>query len=678
MMRAGLLAGFVCVAVTSSSAAASPATQSIDKTYLEAAKRLLGHGLADPRGGVFSRIDIDLWSPEPDDFRNKDIYGWVLPDGKHVVLLDGLEYAGFIHATPVDLDRAIGHVLNEPILGSSVGSNPALAALLLRVSRPDLAQKADFRWRDPTRPSNSGRMLFVSLEDRYKQLIIRDLWTGDYGEGLNWARGLAIEAATQDDFWPNPTTQLHGLPLANAIMADLKGRLEHPTTPDLPTMMRLPKEARIAALVQALNTVHGKDMIESEDLALEENPISSALYKEGQAAIPALIDAIRNDKRFTRLTPLQSGDGDGFDYDFRSVKQAACMMIEHLWPISSIYDDRGFEGPDPAILSKAWKAQANLSEPERWLTILRDDSSGLEWWEDASSALVRGGNTRDSRGHAGEIAHLMAARALSCKNPPVTDWDGVRKFDWAFQIGNCLADWDSKAAAPCLRSLCRIALKARTRVAEDNGLTGDISGPFGVAVADRLKEGDATAAADYRRMLSHLKPDNVSDEDDTFRPMWSAKTNRHIRAITRAWMAKWSAELRSRSLWNRRAVAEKLGDLAAKTGFLDVPAFRRLLVQGLKTSTTLGPPDLDDYIAEQKISGSKSIHIPKKEWKKRPVTLRDQLAGYLVSNRVQGEPLFDLKAGDSVRTKQRKTLIRWLENKRIDWSTVSWKFNNQS
>ncbi len=88
--RAGAGPQVLARAPAISNVAWTPPPTTVDPEYVRVAKDLLGNGLADPRGGRFSHVTVMLGDGLGRPQQPLKGPGWVLPDGKSAVLMDGL------------------------------------------------------------------------------------------------------------------------------------------------------------------------------------------------------------------------------------------------------------------------------------------------------------------------------------------------------------------------------------------------------------------------------------------------------------------------------------------------------------------------------------------------------------------------------------------------------------
>ncbi len=289
----------------------TPPNTSIDADYVIAAKALLGNGLADPRKGRFCHVRVSIgdaaWSPEA----VKEGYGWVDPDGKHAVLFDGVEYPIQSIPAPADLESIVkrgagGAGIHTPSPIDVGTSSVVLPALLLLVGRTDLAE-ALFKSR-PRGYSNSGAgYLFTHLAQRYNMLAAQALISRKDAEGVEWSRELFLvdtvrEKANLPAVRDVTVDRDESVEYANKLFHDFRRRVDHPKAEpiDLVALRKQDQAHQIATLVEDLDTVEGKQMSQPGGAEFYEEPVYGALVKEGQAAVPALIDAFQNDDRFSR------------------------------------------------------------------------------------------------------------------------------------------------------------------------------------------------------------------------------------------------------------------------------------------------------------------------------------------------------------------------------------------
>jgi len=664
----------------------TPPESDLDETYVEAAKLLLGNGLADPRGGVFSKIKIELGDGAWNHRAVEEGYGWVLPDRKRAVLLDGVEYSHFTDHEPAEIEATLAPMLEPNSISVAVipvaQYSIALPALLLLVGRSDLLEG----WTKRMGARGAGS-LFKQLQERYTMLAAEALMVGDDRTGLFWAERLVAQTAVHDSF-PHPQRESR-LPFAKALLADFQRRVAQPKKEplDLAAIEKLLQMERIAALIEGLDSVGARQYCEPGEVMFLLDPLVVALGQEGEAAVPSLVDAIENDRRFTRSV----GCSRHFwpDRTIHSVKSLAWEILYNIWPSATQVQAGQFRPiPDPQLLREAWRKESSVSQPERWFAVLRDDSAEPNSWAQAALSLVRPGNHSTfgpakfripkevgstlsgeplRATHGDEIAQLMAERAEACLNP--------RELGAALRIAHSLSRWDLTAAGPILERVCRMVLNDAEDLSKQ--YAGFRLAPgIGFVLADSLKAGNDSAHVQFEAFLQRFPLKELLGDFPTLRPIWVGADDPKMEAAAKSFFSDWTTQITSSDPEQAYWPAQRAIAFAGHTLMLTVPAFRKLLVAGLENPTVLGSgianPQRGD-IDFMHTSGTSWELKPRKgaEGEEVPVVLNDLLARRLTHVSLKDAPAFHLLGSEAERTAQRIALIVWLQDGRRNWRTAA-------
>jgi|GEM_PF-3081401 len=700
-MKIGAILGLVGLLATAASSQQkdwTPPQIDINKSYLEAAKALLGHGLADPRGGVFSRFDIKLGDATGAPAKYFNAYGWLLPDNKDAVLLDGLEYTGFVSREPANLDDVIGRLDKRKTVFPYRDTipvyynNPALPALLLLVGRPDLAA-AEYVNSQPTNVTPQG--LLNHFRYRYMMQIAQAMIERHDSEALRWANGLAAEAAVHDAFpfpkdiarlFPPPTPEL---PVAHALVTDLQVRASNKKREplDFAAIEKLPKAKRIATLVADLDTIGAKQWSQPGGPAYDDDPLVKALTNQGDAAVPALIDAIESDRRFTRVVTYWQ---DFYPQrEIHTVKEAAWDVLRDLWPsVGHVGNAPDGQTTDPELLRQAWVKEEKLTQTQRWLLVLTDEQAKPGFWAAAARALVKANQANRMSGESlgpnlrPEITDLMVKRAEACSLTSFTSSNWLWTLNAGFEIGHYLRRWDPEAAKKCLPEICKRFLSIEPRLFANFGLPMYTGSDFARVIVDRLALGDETAGDDYAAFVKNATFNDAFMARNILSPMWVGQKNPGIQAATDRFMAAWAKDMTSPELQKALETAQFMPFFAADSELIEVPAFRKLLVLGLQNTSIAGYgiANLAQKSIDFGLSGGtkpngeafwKMLPPPGERGSLVPVLIADQLASRLASGGLKGVPPFDLLGSDAIRSAQRKAIIEWLEDDHRDWRAVA-------
>ncbi len=328
----------------------------------------------------------------------RSAYGWVEPDGRHAVLFDGVEYPIGSNPTPANLESTVKDGAGDAGVripsAIQVGkSSPALPALLLLVGRSDLIQ--DLYQRGTRQYSESEyKQLFTHLAQRYNMLAAQALMSRKDREGFAWSRELLLVEKVKDRFGLTPVQNVtvdndESTAYARQLFDDFRRRVDHPKIEpvDLIALRKQDQAHQISTLVEDLDTVAGKQMSQPGGAEYYEEPVYHALVAQGSPAVPALIDVLQNDNRFTRTVSY------GRDFfparSIHTVKNVAWRILLQIWPSASRWQSDPTKIGDVSALRTAWKADSALTEPERWVRVLQDDTAGERSWLAAAKFLVK-------------------------------------------------------------------------------------------------------------------------------------------------------------------------------------------------------------------------------------------------------------------------------------------------
>ncbi len=171
-------------------------------------------------------------------------------------------------------------------------------------------------------------------------------------------------------------------------------------------------------------------------------------------------------------------------------------------------------------MRKAWNDSARLTEPERWLQVLRDDSAGERLWLSAGKYLVKpedeihdGDSYTPSKNpngpmsgaslrtqHLSEVSQLMAKRAVEIASVHTNSTGDVFACNDALQLAHCLVKWDPAGSLDCLKDVCAKSLQTAERFGSMVDPGQQFGGAFATVVADR------SLAKDFHRSKGLFRP----------------------------------------------------------------------------------------------------------------------------------------------------------------------------
>ena len=308
---------------------------------------LFAQGLADPRNCDYQAITVevgDVWSGRG---RVAETHGWVFlsADGKKfAVCWNGLVYpvvsvkgAADLQA---DVENAVKPFQNHQNGGiSAFQNNPTLeqrrfsldfpslmqVALLLRANRPELARQINAVWEERMPPRTNGNDEI--RRDPYGYLAGHWVWAAYDRAVCAHMRGAdalvladcdlltrALPAINTEiakrNYKSYPNGGVHTPPapyfwfLQNLpeLQSDAARRVSQIPRPplDLSALQKLPQNQRIAALIARLDEVTARQSGQPGGVGLDEDLVTQALIKEGDAAAEPLLDTMETDTRLTR------------------------------------------------------------------------------------------------------------------------------------------------------------------------------------------------------------------------------------------------------------------------------------------------------------------------------------------------------------------------------------------
>ncbi len=407
----------------------TPKDNQLPRDFVTATAFLHAHGLADPRGGVFSKAKV----PSPMLIQGvmaqpTDCYGWVVkePDGREgFINLDGLTYYDFFGNKPADIkdfakDPTAKFAPN--VQYSNMGmryatdTHATAAALFLVFGRPDIAE-ALLPYYPSQRPVfvdmasgllNAKWMRALAAHARGDDTGVTNLATEladlkkPYEEealAIMGSRGVKEYAGISPRF-PNGTMNPFGQPpsppknrkaevfpeldQASILIDDAKRRLAEPAAGV--QLARNDTSVKMTAkLIQKLEDASGPNGSYAPRASVrvqQSSNVAGEFAQVGEAACDSLLDCIANDQRLSRQI-AQGPDG----LRIVSVKEIAfqifCMITHAQFPPS------GEETVPPIEKLRAWwKDNKGVSIAERTYRTLANDSGTPMDWQQAANAIA--------------------------------------------------------------------------------------------------------------------------------------------------------------------------------------------------------------------------------------------------------------------------------------------------
>lgn len=641
------------------------AAPALDPRLVDAARRLFAQGVADPRGCPYRAITLVITEGWDDAAKPISTHGWVIPQTTFAIAWNGLVYpttaigaaadvAADVRAMLDAFARARAQARREDPASDFVMASlteeayyvapetiaPGKALLLLRLGEPALAQRV---WQAA---SAQGQPYEVLLDDW--------LWA-QYARGVGaHHRGdvpLAIESWRRlPAFAQTPLARGAPAPyLADitALLADAQRRAARPAPPvDLAAIGKLPQPERVARLIAALDQVTATGFGGPD-------PITTALVREGEAALAPLLATYEADERRTRARFVDIKHGDSFRarevIPVHEVAHAAIAQLVDLSLFQTTATDRGGTARDLRAYIQKWRGVSPL---ERQYRTLADDALDEPRWLIAATQLAA----------AGASAAPLRARAPSVTSLFERRLAGFADLRQRAQLLQAFAAWDAAAARPFLARTVREAF-AGWATAPHQGMDPYLGEALSGLTTARIAAGDPAALGEYTAWLVTTAPEQAQFAAQR----WFAPLLAHPAApeVTRAAQALFSGASPWIPLTSRRAgfyMLELLG-----TDMIKLPAFRAHALAQLANPARLGTMrrvrgGLDvrtDAFQQGESVDAQDPRLPRDGWTD---TLRvsDQYAASLVAGRTAAPP-FRRYWPRAARDQAITAIIAWLK-----------------
>lgn len=621
-------------------------------------------GLADPRNGEYREIEITTATVWGNSGPTKT-HGWVLPSGSEpgtprvAIAWNGQVYPVLAIGEKVSLADDIKQLLNQDeelrrkfkLTSPTAGfSRPAYAipesqavstqeltplkmCLLLRVGERELAAQVWNAWKEGV--ISERNQPSESVTDPFLRLAGDWLWM-QFDRGINahlrgeddLARTLFVELerlvprieaeARRRGLLPTGETRAGQassfFPFLKQIPALVRDharrQTDHPASSGVPISFQarleaLPdKLAQITTLVADLDLVAARQKAAGVGVPLTEDPIVRALYRQGEDAVPALLNVIEtNDPRLTRSITFYRD----YDRDRRalSVQEVAYFLITRLLEIDF--------GPGAELvtgtaesraalvtqLREYWSKAKSLTAPERWFQVLVDDAASSDQWLQVVENIV----SRDLPSSVPEemtVGRSLRGAVLRAKSSPSVSDLIARRVEYlmgqfqtseefgvleqATQLVLFLTEWDEASARPIASAHMQALLKIYSSPGvESRGVAPLISRLTQARVVIK----DRTALDEYVAWLEPISPEQADNLTDLLKPLWlNADHPACQRAVERMF-------LRAGSPWNplvakHNTYLDLQMPLILTTPLMGLPAVREQMLQGLQNKAPIG------------------------------------------------------------------------------------------
>jgi len=682
----------------------TPPTTTLPAEYITAAKQLLGNGLSDPRQAKeFHKVTVNVGDAAWTAYGPVTASGWMMSDGKHVIAVDGLTYDVVKDLGTATIDDILHPVAEETklsMLGRGVHAintnNSALPALLLL--RGDVKNAELAYGGTKVQPAVD---LYAHFMYRYTMQVAQCLMDRRDQEAVAWAEKLAsvdkVRIANNVNYGKDTVGWRFDDGEGLAIFKDVQRRAKQARKPiDLASLKSLSQKDRIAALVDGLDEVSARQMGQPGGTDWFMDPILQELSQEGQASVPALLDALERDERYTRSV--------SFGRDFfprrhiQTVKSAAYAALQWVWPASRTADQD--MGPDRVKkLRLMWEEAKLLSPAEQWLAVLKNDAAGDRAWADAARALMAPANkvsigwTSSSNGtapalmeslrakHTQEVADVLTKRSLSVTSPIQQASNSGELFVCSngLTVAHALAKFDLKAAMKTLVQVSHNAITYADAWQKSGEYVKDNLGrSYASVIADRIQGGDPDAAKEFGSWLPRIQFEGFVDPLD-FKPLWAAPENQELQRVASTYFSGLAKEFKES---DNQKFSQKSYALRSMIGspLMQSKVFRSFLVGLIRMDGEIGTCQYMPVAGGGNITyslgnnGSGSMGLPRGmsteglSTEKVPMSRGDYVAQQLVD--LHGCPSFAIPLPEAKRKAAKEAVIKWLEDKAVDWTKV--------
>lgn len=644
-----------------------PPTTSLPSDFVQTVRFLHAHGLSDPRGGEFRRVKIHrgaLTFPTGRGFYN-ELIGWVLPEKKgeprRVVTLNGLTYPVREVGEPVDLDAVLkrdGSLFAEY-------QNPFLVAALLLLRGDSARAERVYLTRSqgvfPTQaqggdPANFWATANTFLYAWWNQALSAHS-AGDPKGALQVASRIS---QFRDDFetegrrrglvkagetFAFPT--LKSLP---SLLVDARRRVQEGDTPiDLDAVKKLPAPARIKALIEALDDATA--FVMSDAVSFQSDPVVKALADEGDAALPALFEAVEHDPRLTRVV---AGWRMQFqDRELIPVSRAATAAIQEILHARTL--------DDLERLKAFWLQTRDLGPVNRQILVLEDDKAGWQRWLEATEAIFRRSDVRLPVARRVALTEILNKRVREIATPSTPSW----KLRAALIIARAGVHLDPKAGQALGDEVLQVAFDRFQSQPDDLDHAG---AALGNLVQSMVQAGNVAILDRYLAALESRRAPAGFDGNSKqfFAPLLDSKKRPNVQAAAE------HTFLGDTSSWSIPRVAkERFGSLSPLIDreMLSLSPVQRGLLKVLDDHSLLGDLEVvgPNYVSFISRKGQNTASFPIADpnlpsiGDRTPMRVADALMVDL--SRLRGAPAFAPTWPESRRDESIEAMKRFLREK---------------
>ncbi|HXH62168.1 MAG TPA: hypothetical protein VNI20_12520 [Fimbriimonadaceae bacterium] len=602
-----------------------PPKTSLPKEFVDVAKFMFAHGLADPSGGSLRLAKVRTFSDSSGREQDREVAGWVLPqevDGQSLIVSMGgliyrcIEVEGPTTVAELTKGEFKSHFVLSPVQGDEKDprSCTVAVALLLKAGLVEDAERIfDDRFKNA-----AGEYGSLLVNDYATRRFMRAVGAHMFGDdrlaqrdsgSLN--RNLAdlkVEylASPPKGAALDQENVLGYLAPVESLYSDSSRRLfvMRPKL-DLDSLKPLPIDRKVSTLIYYLDDVSARQLSQPGGVTLAMDPIVEALIKIGDQAVEPLLEVYEGDQRLTRSVSYFRDFAPG--RNLISVKSAARAALEGILQYPGVGSGPGGR-PTAKELRDYWRTFKGVPLVERKYAELKDDIASPEQWLNAADFITERTNvqrldqytTRAIDPKPGQAFGFRGEPLRDGRSPSVTELmtkrihqvmgsDDFRnsssyfQLDKAVRLEKMLFNWDPRGSMASLKELTeRIKSAPGPSRYQMSQLIREVPDLSFLTVC-RLRLEDESAADDYASFLERVERGTGFFEfEASFAPLYLFPGNARLQELSRMLFAD------EASSWHPVHAQMGLSLSEFGTRLLEVPAYRKSVLGLLSDRAVVG------------------------------------------------------------------------------------------
>lgn len=302
---------FRAVAVIFGLVASCPGgAQELDPKFLEASEFLFAHGVADPKGLKLHEVQVHVGPVAK-------TYGWVLKDGKHAILRNGLIYPvekvgkeisiydwRERHFKPGHVRASIPFMMAEDVRPDKEEDGLLLVLWLRAGGGKYVGDKIELHMTGYNEAvAEICKVYLYQLCARAVRMYAAgkyDLAIADTDHFLKWEKDYFSFLAPQKASWAHPMSPLGQMQFVKAESARRANGVKIEPM-NLEDNRKLPLKRQIERLIEVMELESSFFWTNITGVTMMGNWLVVELVRIGEPAVPALIEAVEKDQRATEF-----------------------------------------------------------------------------------------------------------------------------------------------------------------------------------------------------------------------------------------------------------------------------------------------------------------------------------------------------------------------------------------